>query len=178
MIGEPGRDGWGALEPLPRNMVGSEQTQAVVGPAEVVGGPDEPHPGGEGRLGARDGSSASGEGREVGAEGGIEPLDVGGVDNRPGGRRREDGLDASQGAAHDPAGDADEVPPGGVLDDLGELEPVRQDQPWTTAPSSADRLAEALQERGDVTGETVDADQDGRGRRTGPDPLDQRGDQG
>jgi len=65
----------------------------------------------------------------VGAEGGVEALDVGRVDDGAGGRRGQDRLDAGQGAVDDPAGDADDVPLGGVFDDLGELEPVWQDQP-------------------------------------------------
>ena len=69
-------------------MVGSELAQAVMGPAEVVGGADQPHAGDEGRLGAGDGPTSPGEGREVGAEGGVEPLDVGGVDDGAGGRGR------------------------------------------------------------------------------------------
>ena len=112
-----------------------ELAEAVVGPAEVVGGADQPHAGGEGRLGAGDGPTAPGERREVGAEGGVEPLDVGGVDDGAGGGRRQDRLDAGQGAADDPAGDADDVPLGRVLDDLGELEPVR------AGPAVDDRAA-------------------------------------
>ena len=77
----------------------------------------------------------------------------------------------------DPAGDPDDVPFGRVLDDLGELEPVRQDQSWTPAPPGVDGLAKELQEGGDVAGQAVDADQERRGRRAGPDPLDQPGDQ-
>src|SRR5918995_3766107 len=65
-----------------------------------------------------------------------------------------------------------------MLDDLGELEAIRQDQPRTTAPPGPDRLAEDLQEGGDVAGQAVDADQDGRGQGAGPDSLDQPGDQG
>ena len=178
MVGEAGRHGWGAEEPLPRGVVGSELAQAVVGPAEVVGGADQPHAGDEGRLGASDRPAPSGERREVGAEGGVEALDVGGVDDGAGGGRRQDRLDAGQGAANDPAGDADDVPLGRVLDDLGELEPVGQDQPRTTAPPGEIGWRKTFEEGGDVAGQAVDADQDGRGRRAGPDPLDQPGDQG
>ena len=102
-------------------------------PTEIVGRADEPHAGGEGRLGAGDRPTTSSEGCEVSAEGGVEALDGGGVDDGAGRRCRQDRLDAVQGAAHDAAGDADDVPLGGVLDDpsassgqaLGELEPVR-----------------------------------------------------
>src|SRR5215211_3045776 len=49
--------------------------------------------------------------------------------------------------------------------------------PRTTAPPGMDGPAEDLEEGGDVAGQAVDADQDGGGRRAGPDPLDQPGDQ-
>ena len=62
-------------------MVGSEVAEAVR-PAEVVRRADQPHTGGEGRLGTRDGTPASGERREMGTEGGVQALDVGGVDDR------------------------------------------------------------------------------------------------
>ena len=127
-----------------RRVVGSALAQAVVGPAEVVGGADEPHAGGEGGLGASDRPAPSGERREVGAEGGVEPLDVGGVDDGAGGRGGQDRLDAGQGAVQDPARDPDDAPLGGVLDDLGELEPIRQNEPRTPAAPGVDRLAEDL----------------------------------
>jgi len=94
-------------------------------PAEVVGGADQPQAGGEGGLGVSDRPAPSGQWREVGAEGGVEPLDVGGVDDGAGGGRRQHGLDAGQGAVDDAASDADDVAPGGVLDDLGKLEAIR-----------------------------------------------------
>ena len=178
MVGEPGRHGWRPEEPLPRRVVGSELAQAVVRPAEVVGGADQPHAGGEGRRRVGDRPPPAGQWHEVGAEGGVEPLDVGGVDDGAGGGRGQDRLDAVQGATHDPARDPDDVPLGGVLDDLGELEPVRQDQARTPAPPGADRLPEGFQEGGDVAGQAVDADQGSRGRRAGSDSLDQPGDQG
>ena len=141
-----------------------------MGPADVVGGADQPQAGGEGGLGTGDGPTSSREGRKVGAEGGVEALDVGRVDDRTGGRCRQHRLDPRQGAVDDPAGDADDVPLGRVLDDLGELEPHWQHQPWASAPPSADRLAEDLQEGGDVAGQTIDADQDRPGsvHRPGP----------
>ena len=55
--------------------------------------------------------------------------------------------------------------------------PSGQDQARTTAPPGVDRLAKDLPEGGDVAGQAVDADQDGRGRRAGPDSTDQPGDQ-
>jgi hypothetical protein len=89
----------------------------------------------------------------VGTEGGVEALDGGGVDDGAGGGRRQHRFDPSQGAVQDAAGDADDVPLGRVLDDLGELEPVREDQARTTAPPGGDGLAEDLQEGGDVAGQ-------------------------
>src|SRR4051794_16497601 len=115
MIGEPGRHGWGARGPLPRSVWWGEQAEAVVGPAEVVGRADQPHAGREGGLGAGDGTTAPSERREVGAEGGVETLDVGGVDDGAGVRRGHDGLDTGQGAMDDAASDADDVAFGGVL---------------------------------------------------------------
>ena len=132
MIGEAGGHGGSALVPLGEGIVGSALAEAVVGPAEVVGGADQPHAGREGRLGASDGPTATGERCEVGAEGGVEPLDVGRVDDGAGRGRRQDRLDAGLGPRPDPARDPDDVPLGCVLDDLSELEPVGQDQPWTT----------------------------------------------
>ena len=101
MVGETGQIGRCAAEPLPRSVVGSEVAEAVVGPAEVVGGADQPHAGGEGRLGASDGPAPSCERREMSTEGGVEPLDVGGVDDGAGGRGSQDRLDAGQGAVPD-----------------------------------------------------------------------------
>ena len=77
----------------------------------------------------------------------------------------------------DPAGDADDVPFGGVLDDLGQLEPGGQHQPGPTAPPGPDRLAKDPREGGDVAGEAIDADQDGPGHGAGQNPLNQPGDQ-
>jgi hypothetical protein len=91
----------------------------------------------------------------VGAEGRVEPLDVGGADDGAGRRRRQDGLDAGLGTVDDPARDPDDVPFGRVLDDLGEREPVGQDQPRATAPPGADRLPEDLPEGGDVAGQAA-----------------------
>ena len=71
----------------------------------------------------------------MGTEGGVQALDVGGVDDRAGGRRRQHRLDAGQGTANDPARDADDVPPGRLLDDLGELEARR------AGPAADDRAA-------------------------------------
>src|SRR5205085_5802555 len=141
-------------------IVWSELAEAVVGPAEVVGGADQPHAGGEGSVGAGDGTASTGEWRKVGAEGGVEALDVGGVDDGARGGRRHHGLDAGQGAVDDAAGDADDVALGGVLHDLGKLEPDGQHQPGPAAPPGPDRLAEDLWEGGDVAGQAVDADQD------------------
>src|SRR3954462_11070670 len=72
VVGEPGRHGWGAEEPQPRSVVRSEQAQAVMGPAEVVRGANQPHAGPEGTLSAGDGPPAPGERCEVSAEGGVE----------------------------------------------------------------------------------------------------------
>ena len=44
--------------------------------------------------------------------------------------------------------------------------------------AASDRLAEDLQEGGDVAGQAIDADQDGQRHRAGPDALDQPSDQG
>src|SRR4051794_41634450 len=111
VVGEPGRHGWGAEEPLPRSVVGSEPAQAVVGPAEVVGGADQPHAGGEGRLGASDGATPSGQRREGGAEGGVEALDVGGGDDGAGGGCPQGGPRGDPGPPHEPAGGAPERAP-------------------------------------------------------------------
>ena len=121
---------------------------------------------------------APGEWRKVGAEGRVEPLDIGGVDDGAGGRRGQDRLDAVRGPAHDPASDPDDVPLGGMLDDLGKLERIGQHQRWPTPSPGADRPAKDPEEGGDVAGQAVDADQDGRRRRAGPDPPHQSGDQG
>jgi hypothetical protein len=65
--------------------------------------------------------------------------------------------------------DADDVVLGGVLHDLGKLEPLGHHQPGATAPPGPDRQAEDLQEGGDVAGQAIDADQDRRSaRRPGP----------
>src|SRR4051794_30719376 len=88
---------WGARR-VGGAMVGSGWGGVVVGPAEVEGGPAQPHAGGEGRLGASDGSTATGERCEVGAEGGIQALDVGGVDDGSRGGRRQHRLNAGQSA--------------------------------------------------------------------------------
>ena len=154
MVGEAGRHGRRALVPLPGRAGSGEQAEAVVGSAEVVGGPDQPPAGGKGRLGAGDRPTSSREWREVSAEGGVEAFDGGGVDDGAGGRGRQDRLDAVQGATKDPAGDADDPSFGRMLDDLSELEPVRQDQAWTPGSPGGDRLAEDRPEGGDVAGQT------------------------
>ncbi len=122
MIREVGRHGRGALVPLAGRAGWGELAEAVVRPAEVVGGTDQPHAGREGRLGVGDGPAAPGERCEVGAEGGVEPFDVGRIDDGAGRGRRQDRLDTVQGAPNDPAGDANDVPLGRVLNDLGDLE--------------------------------------------------------
>ena len=161
MISEAGRHGWRAQVPLVGSVIGSTLAEAVVGPADIVGRTNQPHPSREDRLGASDGTAATGEWREMGAESGVQALDVGGVDDRTGGGRGQDRLDPRQGAVDDPAGDADDMPFGGVLDDpsassgqaLGKLEPDWQHQPGPAAPPGPDRLAEDLREGGDVAGQ-------------------------
>src|SRR6266496_735971 len=109
MIGEAGRHGWGALVPFPRCAGCGEQAAAVVGPAAGVGGADQPHAGDEGRLGAGDGTTPSGERCEMGTEGGVEPLDVGGIDDGASRRRRQDRLDTVEGVVNDAVRDPDDV---------------------------------------------------------------------
>ena len=110
MVGPAGCPGRGALVPRAGRVGRGEQAAAVVGPAEVVGGADQPDAGGEGRLGAGDGPPPPGEWRAVGAEGRVEPLAVGGVDAGASRRRLQDGRNIRQGAAHDSARAPDDVP--------------------------------------------------------------------
>jgi hypothetical protein len=124
MIGEASRHRWCARLPFARGSRWSELAEAVMGPADVVGGPDQPHASGEGGLGPGDGTTPSGQRREVGPEGGVEPLDVRGVDDGAGRGRRQDRLDAGLGPLQDPARDPDDMPLGCMFDDPGELEPV------------------------------------------------------
>ena len=77
---------------------------------------------------------------------------------------------AAVGPAHDPAGDADEAPPGAVLDHLAQQQPGRGHQPRPAPAAGPHRVAEDPREGGHVAGQAIDADQEGQapGRARGP----------
>ncbi len=168
MIGQPGRHGGSALQIALASPDGVE-AQAVVGPAPVVDTADEPHPTLEQGRAMSGGAAATDQRRKLGAQECIEPLDVGRVDRgaASAGKRLEDGL---LGPDHDAAHDVLAAAALVTLDDLGEQEALRPDEPGPAAASGALRDPEDRPGRRDIGGEAIDAEEKGGCGGTGADP--------
>ena len=88
-------------------------------PTEVVGTPHQIHPGGQHRFGVGDGASSACQRSQGAAKGGIEPLDIGGVDN--GSARGSEHLGNGRGSpSHHAVHNLDYATPGIGLDDLAD----------------------------------------------------------
>ena len=111
----------------------------------------------------------------MGAEGRVQPLDVGGVDDRARHRlgRVEPRLHRRRAAQHDPPRHPDHAPPGVLLDDLGVHEPGGSHQAGPPAPSGPPRLAEDAPGLRDVAAQPVGAEQEPLPRPAGAHPRQQ-----
>src|SRR5439155_18776513 len=78
VVSQAGDHGRGAF--LPLAAADGSETEAVMGPAQVVGRADQPHAAGQQGRAVGQAAPAPGQGRQRGAERGIEPFDIGGVD--------------------------------------------------------------------------------------------------
>jgi len=131
-VGQPGGHRRRALQPALAR-ADSPQAQRLVRPAVVVGQPEQVQPALDERhaLGRR--APAAHQRGEAFAQGGVEPLDVGGVDGHAavaGSQRCGDGsLRPHDDAAHDPLAP---LQPG--LDHLGQREALRPHQRRSPAP--------------------------------------------
>lgn len=138
MVGQASSHRGGPLQPRPLRAGRSVQAEAVVGPAPVVATPDQPHAGLERRERVGERATATHQRGQVAAEGGIQPLDVAGVDAGAGPGRVEHRADGLGCAAHDPLADADDVALGIALDDLPDQQAWLDDEAWTAATAGVD----------------------------------------
>src|SRR5215212_1477280 len=149
--------------------------------AEVVGRPDQPHA----RLQRPPVTSRRpGPSRQRGqprTQGGLKPLDVGGVDHRAFAPLRTDepSLDRLFSAAHyyTPK-NPDHPSPSVALDRLGDHEAFWQKESRTSYLAGAKRLAKHLERLLRVTGQPVGAKQKGLESATGAHAFEQRANQG
>src|SRR5215218_4993030 len=147
--------------------------------AEVVGRPDQPHARLQ-RPPAR--SRRPGPSRQrgqPGAQGGLKPLDVGGVDHRAFAPLRTDetSLDRLFSAAHYTPKNPDHPSPSVALDRLGDHEAFWQKESRTPSLAGAKRLAKHLERLLRVTGQPIGAKQKGLESATGAHTFEQRANQ-
>ena len=165
--------------PLPGAAIPRQPYRAMP-TAEVVGRPDQPHA----RLkrppltSRRPGPSR--QRGQPGAQGGLKPLDVGGVDHRAFASLRTDqtSIDRLFSATHyyTPK-NPDHPSPSVALDRLGDHEAFWQKESWTTSLAGAKRLAKDLERLLRVTGQPIGAKQKGLESATGAHAFEQRANQ-
>ena len=140
------RHGRRPLQPLASAPGRRLQAETGVGPADVVARADQPHARVQRGHRVGDRATAADQGCQMAAESRVEPLDLGGVDARPGRGRVQHGPDRRGRPAHDPLAGAHHPALGGAFDQLPDQQVGRDLQARAAGAPGADGVPEHSEE--------------------------------